>query len=122
MNADGSFTYQPLAGFTGVDTFAYAIADGNGGTDTATATIQVDPSNSAPTDIALSDSSVAEYSPAGIVAGTLFASDPDAGDTFTYAITGGAIDKFEVDGDRIVVKDGANLDFETATSHRSTFR
>jgi len=118
MNADGSFTYQPSSGFTGVDTFTYTISDGNGGTDTATATVQVDPANGAPTDITLSDTTVAENSPAGIVVGTLSASDPDAGDTFTYAITGGANDKFEIDGDRIVVKDGANLDFETATSHQ----
>ncbi|HEX9770782.1 MAG TPA: Ig-like domain-containing protein, partial [Kiloniellales bacterium] len=118
MNADGSFTYTPASGFAGTDSFAYTISDGNGGTAGAIATIQVAAANSAPTDITLSDSTVAEYSPAGVVVGTLSASDPDAGDTFTYAVTGGASDKFEIDGNRILVKDGANLDFETAASHQ----
>lgn len=41
MNSDGSFIYQPPAGFAGYDTFTYTIDDGNGGTDTATVTIEV---------------------------------------------------------------------------------
>lgn len=120
MSADGSFTYTPGTGFTGVDTFAYAVSDGHGGTDTATATIQVDPGNSPPTDIMLDDNTVAEYSPAGILVGTLSATDPDAGDSFTYALTGGDTDKFEIDGNRVLVKDGAGLDYETADSHQIT--
>jgi uncharacterized repeat protein (TIGR01451 family) len=34
-------TYNPDAGFAGVDTFAYTVSDGNGGTDTATVTVTV---------------------------------------------------------------------------------
>jgi len=41
QNPDGTFTYTPNAGFTGVDTFTYTISDGNGGTDTATVTVTV---------------------------------------------------------------------------------
>ncbi len=33
LNSDGSFTYEPPAGFTGTDGFQYTINDGNGGTD-----------------------------------------------------------------------------------------
>ena len=40
---DGSFTYQPDAGFVGDDSFVYTADDGNGGTDTATVTIEVAP-------------------------------------------------------------------------------
>ncbi len=40
-NADGTFTYSPQAGFVGTDQFVYKVSDGNGGTDTATATIVV---------------------------------------------------------------------------------
>ena len=48
LNPDGSFTYTPVGNFTGTDTFTYQVSDGNGGTDTATATILVTAVNDAP--------------------------------------------------------------------------
>ena len=36
-------TYTPNASWTGIDTFTYTASDGNGGFDTATATVTVDP-------------------------------------------------------------------------------
>lgn len=54
---DGRATYTPNADYTGGDQFTYTISDGNGGTDTATVKIQVDPSspsNNAP--VAINDS------------------------------------------------------------------
>ena len=47
--ADGSFTYTPNSNFNGIDSFTYAISDGNGGTDTATVYLNVAPVNDAPT-------------------------------------------------------------------------
>ena len=41
INADGTITYTPDAGFSGEDSFSYTVADGNGGTDTATVTVSV---------------------------------------------------------------------------------
>lgn len=41
LNANGTFTYTPLATFSGTVTFTYTITDGNGGTATATVTILV---------------------------------------------------------------------------------
>jgi hypothetical protein len=45
VNSDGSFTYDPPAGFVGTDTFTYTLhdndTDGGGHTDTATVTINV---------------------------------------------------------------------------------
>ncbi|MBI3673274.1 MAG: tandem-95 repeat protein, partial [Rhizobiales bacterium] len=41
VQADGSVLYTPDAGFTGIDTFNYTVLDGNGGSDTATATVHV---------------------------------------------------------------------------------
>lgn len=38
---DGSFTYQPVAGYSGSDTFTYTVADANGNSSTATVTITV---------------------------------------------------------------------------------
>lgn len=40
---DGSYSYTPDDGFNGVDTFDYQVDDGNGGTDSATVTIEVEP-------------------------------------------------------------------------------
>ena len=48
LNADGSFTYTPMANFNGVDTFTYQVSDGNGGTDTGTASITVTAQNDPP--------------------------------------------------------------------------
>lgn len=45
MNADGSYTYTPNAGFAGTDTFTYQVSDGKGGTATATETITITPPN-----------------------------------------------------------------------------
>jgi hypothetical protein len=41
VNGDGSFSYTPDGGFTGIDTFTYVTSDGFGGADTATVTITV---------------------------------------------------------------------------------
>lgn len=42
LNDDGTFTYAPVAGFTGTDSFVYAIDDGWGGSDTAVVRITVE--------------------------------------------------------------------------------
>src|SRR6185295_2796468 len=39
--AAGQCTYSPGAGYSGPDSFTYTIADGHGGTDTATVSITV---------------------------------------------------------------------------------
>jgi subtilisin-like proprotein convertase family protein len=43
VNADGTITYTPNAGFAGEDSFTYTISDGQGGTETATVTVAVNP-------------------------------------------------------------------------------
>ena len=48
INADGTITYTPDPDFNGIDSFDYTISDGNGGTDTATVDITVDPINDGP--------------------------------------------------------------------------
>ncbi|MBI1918641.1 MAG: hypothetical protein HYS12_28440, partial [Planctomycetes bacterium] len=45
--------------------------------------------NQPPTDIALSNASVAENQPTGTVVGAFSTTDPDAGDTFSYALVSG---------------------------------
>ena len=41
VNEDGTFTYQPKFGFSGLDRFVVQVSDGNGGFDLATVTINV---------------------------------------------------------------------------------
>jgi len=49
LNADGTFTYTPDAGFNGTDTFTYQVTDTDGKlSEPATVTITVDPVNDAP--------------------------------------------------------------------------
>ncbi|WP_128107313.1 Ig-like domain-containing protein [Mycolicibacterium elephantis] len=45
---DGVITYTPDVDFHGTDSFTYTIADGNGGTASATVYVTVDPVNNAP--------------------------------------------------------------------------
>lgn len=75
------------------------------------------PTNTAPTNIALSSSSVAENKANGSVVGALSTVDPDAGDSFTYALLNDAGGRFALSGGNIVVADGSLLDYEAATSH-----
>ena len=74
--------------------------------------------NEAPTDIGLAPSTVAENVPIGTVVGTLSTTDPDPGDTHTYALVIGVGDAdnalFTIVGDQL--QTAAALDFETLGS------
>ncbi len=78
--------------------------------------------NTAPSDIAFATGgSVAENSEAGTVVATLTATDVD-GDTLTYTLTdanGNPVEdsNFEIVGNEVRVKDGADLDFESEGAH-----
>ncbi|MEO0977588.1 MAG: cadherin domain-containing protein, partial [Pseudomonadota bacterium] len=63
---------------------------------------------------------VDENSAGGTVVARLSTTDPDDGDTHTYEITEDPSGFFEIVGDEIRVKEGADLDFETAASHEIT--
>ncbi len=86
LNGDGSFSYTPDAHFNGSDSFVYEISDNNGGTDTATAFVTVNPVNDAPV---LTSPPVVAHVENQTPVTTLTATDAD-GDTLTFAIAGGA--------------------------------
>ena len=77
--------------------------------------VEVSPTNDAPTDIELSDSEVPENAPSETVVGTLVTIDEDLGDNHTYALVAGAggIDNgsFSIDGDQLRTTDV--FDYET---------
>ena len=75
-------------------------------------------SNPAPTDIALTNSSVAENSASGTVVGTLSATDP--GDTVTFSLLSNAGGRFAISGNSLVV--AGSLNFEGGPSHQVTVR
>ncbi|NVJ90007.1 MAG: cadherin-like domain-containing protein, partial [Methylocystaceae bacterium] len=79
-NHDGTLTFTPDADWNGETDFIYTISDGNGDTDTAKVTIDVDGVNDAP--VALTESIEATEDGAA-VSGQLDASDVD-GDTLSY--------------------------------------
>ena len=73
--------------------------------------------NAAPTDIVVTGGTVDENSAAGTVVATLEAVDADPNESFTFSLVDGDASPFEIKGDQIVVRDGADLDYETTTSH-----
>ncbi|MHA1524604.1 MAG: cadherin domain-containing protein, partial [Alphaproteobacteria bacterium] len=96
------------------------VTDNGGNTYSEAVTLNIADVNEGPTDITLTGGSVAENASSGTVVATLGATDPDAGETFTYALTSDASGNFEIVGNEIRVKAGANLDYETDTSFNVT--
>ncbi|AUV80399.1 hypothetical protein C2R22_00960 [Salinigranum rubrum] len=80
-NVNETFTYVPDTDFFGSDAFTYEVADGNGGTDTATVSVTVTNVNDAP--VAPDDSLTTDEDTAGTVVGA--ATDVD-GDDLTYTV------------------------------------
>ena len=82
-------------------------------------TVEIDPANSAPTDVDLSSTNVMENQPSGSTVGTLSTTDPDTGDTFTYTLTSGPGDEdnesFTIAGDQL--KTANSFDYETQSSY-----
>lgn len=76
-------------------------------------------SNTAPTDISLSPSSVAENLASGATVGTLSTTDADSGDTFTYTLVSTSTypdnNSFTIDGSTL--KTAASFNYETGSSY-----
>ena len=109
-----TFTYALVSGMGGTDNASFTIAGnqvlsaasfdyetknsysirvGTSGSSgqyfEQTFTITVMNVNESPTDIALSNVTAPQNQPTGLIIGTLTSTDPDAGDTFTYALVSG---------------------------------
>ena len=80
--------------------------------------------NQNPTDILLSNSTIAENQPINTVVGTLSTTDPNAGDTFTYSLVSGAGDtdnpSFNISGNQL--RTSAVFDYETKNSYSIRIR
>ncbi|MHB1037748.1 MAG: ice-binding family protein [Pirellulales bacterium] len=115
FNTDGSFTYTPSANYHGLDGFTYKARQGTLESGTVAVSLTVHPVNDAPTDISLSKTTVPENSAIGTVVGDFSTTDPDTGDTHTYALIAGTGDQdnasFNIVGNQLTTN--ASLDFET---------
>lgn len=80
--------------------------------------------NEAITNVDFSGRAVAENSPAGAVVGVATATDPDAGEHFTYELADDAGGRFAIDPNSglITVAEGADLNFESADRHILTIK
>jgi serralysin len=96
-------------------------AEGDKGTIAAEMAFTIDVTdNKAPTDITLSNAAVVEHAATGAEIGLLSTIDPDLKDTFSYVLTNDAEGRFAIVNGKLVVKDGAKLDYLTAASHQIT--
>ena len=88
INPDGSLDFTPNTDFNGPTTIQYTIDDGNGGTDTATVTINVAPVNDDP--VAEDDTGATQEDvPVTFTAAELLANDSDVdGDALTITSVG----------------------------------
>ncbi len=75
-----------------------------------------------PTDINLSNNSVAENSASGTAIGTFTTVDNNVGDTFTYTLLNNASGRFQVNGDTLKVLNTSLLDFENTSTHQIEVR
>ncbi|ANY78424.1 hypothetical protein BB934_09445 [Microvirga ossetica] len=103
--------------------FTLTATDPSNPAVTAEVTVNAVTANRAPASpvLTLSASSVAELSATGTLVGTLAATDPNQGDTVSYALIG-ASDAFRLNGNKLEVANGVGLDFEQARSHTFTIR
>ncbi|MFJ7951950.1 immunoglobulin-like domain-containing protein [Lysinibacillus sp. NPDC096418] len=100
------------------------VSDSGGLNFEKTFTINVTNVNEAPTNITLSAASVEENKPANTVVGTLSATDPDAGDTFTYSLVSGSGStdnaSFNINSNKL--QTSASFDFEAKNSYSVRIR
>ncbi len=117
-----SIRYTPAANYNGSDSFWYTITDSWGSTSTATVSLSITSVNDQPV-IGNQTFSVAENKANGSLVGTVVASDPDAGQSLTFAITGGNTGgAFSINAasGQIAVTNSSALDYEVRQAFNLT--
>ncbi|MCA9146371.1 MAG: cadherin-like domain-containing protein, partial [Planctomycetales bacterium] len=107
----GIATYTPDANFHGDDTLTVELEnldDVNADVMSYTVPITVTPVNDAPTALQLDNSTILDRVPSATVVGRFSTTDPDLGDTHTYALVAGGGDsdnsRFLIAGDQLKIK------------------
>jgi VCBS repeat-containing protein len=116
--ANASTSWSGLSATTQYEWYA-TVSDGTETVTGPTWSFTTGSSNQAPTDISLSNSSLAENSAIDTIVGTLSTSDPDSGNTFTYSLVSGTGDtdnaSFNISGSSL--RSSAVFDYETKNSY-----
>ncbi|MCG5058906.1 MAG: tandem-95 repeat protein [Limnoraphis sp. WC205] len=104
LNGDGSFSYTPNSGFSGVDSFIYTANDGESNSNVATVTINVEPRPNTPPVADNDNYSTSFQSPITVdaVSGVLNGDTDSDGDPLTAILvnlpTNGSLNYFNADG------------------------
>ena len=93
--------------------------DGHGGSLDQTVTVSITDANDAPTDIALSETTVNHGTESGTQVGTFSTTDEDTEDTYTYALISGTGSddnaSFTISGDQLLA--ATSFDFDTQSEY-----
>ena len=116
---NGKNVYTPNPDFNGSDSFEIAVSDGVPGAAAVkyTVDVSVTPVNDAPVITSAATGAVAENAAASTVVYTAAASDVDANDERTYALTGTDAALFEVNATTGAVTLKASANFEAKSSY-----
>jgi VCBS repeat-containing protein/parallel beta-helix repeat protein len=116
LNANGTFWYRAMAGFSGVDTFAYFVNDGESNSEPVTVTLTVN--QPATLDFVRTRVSIAENTVLNsrLRIGQFLVTDDGIG-TNSISLAGADAGFFELDGANVLyLKAGVSLDYETRRS------
>ena len=83
IGADSTLAYVPGRNFSGTDAFTYTLSDGQGGTDTATVSVTIDPINDVPSITSKPSKTTRVWASYTY---DVEAKDPDPGDTLVYSL------------------------------------
>ena len=123
IDADNDGAFETVVTLTGGVSGQLVVTSLDGYSNNLIRIVEPSGGGGAPTEVLLDNSTIDESSSAGTVIGALSASDPDAGDTHTFTLLDNGGGAFEiVNGNELVVADGANLDFETQASYQISVR
>ncbi len=118
LNLNGTFTYTPEANYHGTDFFTYRVSDGMSTSYPATVLLTVNSVEDAPS-IANQSFVVEENQPPTVSLGHVVATDGDAEQTLTYAITNSTHPgAFAIDAStgELSMIDSSTLNYEQASS------
>jgi Ca2+-binding RTX toxin-like protein len=117
-----ALTYKDATGLVaGTREIKLTLTDYTFHSSTAAVTVEQQ-RNQGPDAVTLSHAVVKELASNNTVVGTLSATDPNPGDSVSFTLVNDAGGRFALDGSRLVVRQGAKLDYEQAKSHQVTVR
>jgi VCBS repeat-containing protein len=96
LNADGSFTYTPAAGYFGPDSFTYQATDGVATGNTATVTLKVSPPTAVADSAAVNENAVLSVAAPGVLGND---TDPNGLPMTASVLTGPAHGTLTLNGD-----------------------